>query len=90
MKNYGIQCGTVRPQEIQITPESVFIAENIEPYTSEIEGHEISGFKYNYIQYTKDEYILKLAQANLKLEQDLIDTQLALCDLYESFGGDEE
>ena len=59
--------GMQRPREIEITDTAVLIAENIEPYTAEQDGHEIEGYKYDYTTYTKDEYILLLAQQNIKL-----------------------
>ena len=89
MINYGIQRGTIRPQEIQITSGAVFIAKNITPYTKEFDGYTEKGYEYEYIGYTKDEYILQLAHDNQKLQQDLIDTQMALCDIYESIEGGE-
>lgn len=89
MINYGIQRGYVRPQEIEITASAVFVASNITPYTKEYDGKVEEGYEYEYIGYTKDEYILQLARDNKKLQQDLLDTQLALCDLYESIEGGE-
>lgn len=81
MINHGIQRSVMRPQDIEVTSDSVFLATDITPYSQEIEGRAIEGYEYNYIQYSKDEYIIKL-------HQDVIDTQMALCDLYESLEGD--
>ena len=89
MTNYGIQYSAVKPQPIEITNTAVFIASNVKPYSEDIDGRHIEGYKYNCISYTKDEYILLLANKNAQLEQDILDTQLALCDLYESIGGEE-
>ena len=87
MINYGIQRGSVKPPEVEITATAVFVASNITPYTYEFDEDQIiEGFEYNYVCYTKDEYLLKLAQDNAALKQDLIDTQLALCELYEEGG----
>ena len=58
MINHGIQYSTVRPQDIEMTADSVFIASDITPYSKEIEGHTLSGFQYNYVQYSKDEYLI--------------------------------
>lgn len=80
MIKYGRQRGTTRPQEIEITASYVFIASNITPFEEELDGRIFSGYEYDYIQYSKDEYIAKL-------HQDVIDTQLALCDLYETIEG---
>lgn len=64
MINYGQVKGSVRPQEIEITSDKVFIASNIEAYEETIDEHNISGFKYNLIEYNKDEYIILLSQTN--------------------------
>ena len=80
MINHGIQYSKLAPNPIQITGDSVFLATNIQPYTQEIEGRVMDGYSYEYIQYSKDEYIIKL-------HEDIIDTQMALVELYE--GGDE-
>lgn len=77
MTNHGIQYSTARPQDIEVTADAVFLATDITPYSKEIEGHTVEGYQYNLIQYSKDEYIIKL-------HQDVIDTQMALCDLYEA------
>ena len=71
MINHGIQYSATRPKEIEMTEDSVFIATNITPYSKEIEDHVINGFQYEYTQYSKDEYILKL-------HEDIIETQSAL------------
>lgn len=59
MKDYGVVYGSIEPQTIEITPTSVLIASNIEPYEQEVDGHSIFGYKYNYIEYSKDEYLLQ-------------------------------
>lgn len=81
MVNYGIQHSISRPREIEITNSSVFIASNITPYAQEVEGRMIEGYAYNYCQYDKNEYIAKL-------HQDVVDTQLALCDIFEALEGE--
>ncbi|MBR5322165.1 MAG: hypothetical protein IKU48_01285 [Clostridia bacterium] len=40
-------------------------------------------YTYTETQYSKDEYILLLSQKNTNLEEQLTDTHLALCELYE-------
>lgn len=82
MINHGVQIGSVQPPEIEITDTSVFMASNVQPYQADIDGHIVNGYRYDYIEYTKDEYIAKL-------HQDVLDTQLALCDIYETLLGDE-
>ena len=71
MINHGVQYSTTRPQEVEMTANSVFVASNITPYTKEIEGHTMSGFQYNYIQYTKDEYLLQQSANIASLQEEL-------------------
>lgn len=88
MTNYGVQYSSVEPIPVEITANNVFIASNIRPYSKDVEGRHLEGYEYDYVSYTKDEYILLIANQNAQLQQDIIDTQVALCDLYESLGGD--
>lgn len=67
MINYGQVKSSVRPQEIEITSDKVFITSNIEEYEETIDERTISGFKYNLIEYTKDEYIILLSQTNSEI-----------------------
>lgn len=64
----------------------VFIPENIRPH-SEPETDEapaFTGFIYDMKVYSKDEYErVELKAKNAQLETDLVDTQLALAELYE-------
>lgn len=73
MTNYGIVKGFTRPKSIEVTNTTVYIASNIKPYTDD-NGAE--GYQYNYVGYTKDEYIEYLHDA-------LVDTQLALLEVME-------
>lgn len=76
MKDYGILYSNVAPNPITMTENAVFIATDIKPYENTIEEHTITGYSYHQKEYTKDEYIAKL-------HQDILDTQMAICDLYE-------
>ena len=71
MINHGIQHGTSEPPAIEMTDNYVFIAKNITPYSEEIEGHTVNGFQYEYIQYTKDEYLLQQTAEVNELKQEL-------------------
>lgn len=64
MINYGRVKSSLRPQEIEITSDKVFIASNIQEYQDTIDDKTINGYQYDYISYTKDEYILLMAQNN--------------------------
>ena len=76
--------GTLRPNEIEIMGDWVLVATNITPYEEVIDGYTRTGYEYDCKQYSKDEYLLYLARENAKLQQDIIDTQLALVELYEA------
>lgn len=89
MVDYGTVRSTIRPEEKVIDDYSVWIHSNI----AEIQVPDPDGesqhteFEYSMIQYTKDEYIRMVDDKNAELEEQLTDTQLALCDVYEMIGG---
>ena len=72
-----------KPQDITITATSVLVASDIAPYEEIMDDRVLRGFEYECTEYSKDEYLLKLARENAQLKQDIIDTQLALVELYE-------
>ena len=78
MINLGRVRSNERPQNIQITSSYVFIASDINTYEETIDEHQITGFEYNLLQYTKDEYLLLLAQQNQTLEEELQATKVLL------------
>lgn len=89
MVSYGRQYAAEMPQAIEITASAVFLASNIKQVTRELEGRLVNEYAYDLVKYDKNEYIAKLAQDNATLKQQVIDTQMALCDIYESLeGGD--
>lgn len=85
MKDYGKQRSTVKPDEMVIDEFSVWVHTNIqevaEDGTDDQEG--FVGFEFDMIQYDKDEYIKLMSDKNTSLENQLTDTQLALCEVYE-------
>ena len=83
MKNYGVQKSSVLPNNFEITDSKVFVYENIEKIISKIEEQEITEYQFNLIGYDKDEYIKIISEKNEELNQQIIDTQLALCEVYE-------
>ena len=83
MKNYGVQKSSVLPNNFEITDSKVFVYENIEKIISKIEDQEITEYQFNLIGYDKDEYIKIISEKNEELNQQIIDTQLALCEVYE-------
>lgn len=84
MVDYGKVRSTVKPESVVIDDYSVWENTNIEAVSENV-GTEIefNGFEYSMVQYDKNEYILKQAQANAELSDQLTETQLALCDVYE-------
>lgn len=85
MKDFGKTRSTVRPDEVVIDEYSVWVHSNIkevsEPGMDDQEG--FTGYEFNMIQYDKDEYILMMSEKNQQLEQQVTNTQLALCEVYE-------
>lgn len=85
MIDYGTQRSTVEPLELELTETKVFVASDItpvnEPDTDEQPG--FIGFEFQLVEYDKDEYIKLQAEHNAALEQQMTDTQLALCEVYE-------
>lgn len=78
MINYGRVRGTEMPPELQITSSSVFVASNIEPYEEAVDDVIMSGYEYDYISYTKDEYIIKNAEAINELSEELAAAKILL------------
>lgn len=78
MKNYGIVYGATEPQPIEITSTSVFTASNIEPYTQVIEDKTVSGYRYEYTEYSKDEYLLSQAASIASLQEELAAAKVLL------------
>lgn len=72
MIKHGATMSTIKPSEIEITEEKVFIATDI----NETESEDCTMYEYNLTEYDKDEYI-KVMNASIE------DTQIALCEVYE-------
>ena len=71
MINYGKVQSLNQPQSTEIKEDKVFIASNITPYTTTVEDKEESGYEYDYVEYTKDEYIMLLFEKSQRLEEEL-------------------
>lgn len=78
MINYGKQFGYNSPQEIEITETSVFVISNVKEVTREIEEHQITGYEYDLVQYTKDEYLVHQANHIAALEEELAAAKILL------------
>ena len=79
MKDYGTVQSAVRPEEKVVDEYSVWVNTDI--------AETADGWEYHMVQYSKDEYIKLMVDKNAALEEQLTDTQLALCDVFEMIGG---
>ena len=71
MTNYGRIHSAARPQEVVMTNSAVFVASDIQPYERDIEGYHEEGYEYNYVGYTKDEYLIEQNKKITSLEEEL-------------------
>jgi len=76
MIDYGRQRSTVQPEPMVLDEHSVWLHTNITPVEETVGEEVFSGWEFNMVQYTKDEYIRML-------DTQLTDTQLALVEVYE-------
>ncbi len=83
MIDHGKVRSTVAPEPLVIDEISVWVNSNITSVEEVVGEDTFIGFEYDMIQYEKNEYIKLLAEKNTSLESQLIDTQLALVELYE-------
>lgn len=84
MVDYGKVRSTVKPEPIVIDDFSVWQHTDIQEISENIgEENEFVGYEFNMVQYDKNEFILKQAEENNALSQQITDTQLALCEVYE-------
>lgn len=87
MIDYGRVRGNDKPEPIHITDSKVFVASNIQKYSEFIDEYLMEGYEYDYKCYYKDEYIQLMGTQYEELQTQLLNTQMALCDLYENIGG---
>ena len=87
MVDYGRVRSTVKPESIVIDEFSVWQHTDIQEISENVgEENEFVGYEFTMIQYSKDEFILQQATDNAALQQQITDTQLALCEVYELMG----
>lgn len=79
MMDYGVVYSGIRPQDVKIDDYSVWVSTDIK----EIDEDGAFGFSFLQKRYTKDEYIKLLGEQNRILSDELTNTQLALCEIYE-------
>lgn len=76
MTDYGRIRSTVRPEPLELDEYSAYVNTDITEIKVENDGETHTEYEYNQVRYTKDELITQQAQQ-------LTDTQLALCEIYE-------
>lgn len=87
-----IDCGYVtgskeQAVELIVGIDTVYVHDDIQLLKKEDEqGNPVEVYQYHEVQYDKDEYIKTMSEKNSELENQLTDTQLALCDVYELIG----
>lgn len=86
MKDYGKTKSTIQPEKVVMDDNSVWVHSNIEPIVETIGESTFDGYQYDTVQYDKNEYILMISEKNSQLEAQVTDTQVALCEIYESLG----
>lgn len=87
MTEYKNVQSTIKPKEMEIDEYSVWVSKDIRERTVTDENGSHTEYEYNQTQYSKDEYIKLMSEQNKALENELTDTQIALCDIFEMIGG---
>lgn len=86
MKDYGKQRSTIKPDKLELTETKVFVSTDItevnELGTDERPG--FVGYEFNLVEYDKDEFIKNQSEKNADLEEQVTQTQIALCSMFES------
>ena len=83
MKDFGKQRSTVSPEPMVVDEFSVWVHSDIVPVEENVGEETFTGFEFNIVQYSKDEYIKMMAEKKSTIETQLNNTQLALVELYE-------
>ena len=82
----NVQGSIQQAQPLIVNKDTVYVHTNIVQATDK-DGNILDNlYVYDEVQYTKDEYIKLISDKNETLEKEVTETQLALCELYESLG----
>ena len=69
-----------------ISGDTVFVHTDVKKTDTNEFGEPADNlYTYTETKYSKDEYILLLSRKNTSLEEQMTDTHLALCELFEMF-----
>ena len=77
---------TIKPNEIEIDEQSVWVNKDVREIAVTDENGSHKEYEYNQTQHSKDDFIRLMSEQNKALENELTDTQIALCDLFEMIG----
>lgn len=83
MTEIGIVRSTVKPNAVEIDDYSVYVNSNIQTVQTATDDEPATEYEYNQIRYDKNEYIKIIADRNSALESQMVDTQIAICEIYE-------
>ena len=83
MTDYGRIRSTVKPEPLELDEYSAYVNTDVTEMAVDIDGEKHIEYEYNQIRYDKNEYIKLLSKQNTEFEEQLTDTQLALCEIYE-------
>ncbi len=73
---------------IQSSKHTVYVHTDIQKVETDHNGKAVEDlFSYHEVQYSKDEYLDLMMKENAALKESITDTQIALCEIYESMGG---
>lgn len=86
MVDYGRIRSTVKPEGKAIDDYSVWVNTDIQEIQVTDENGDRTEYEFNQVQYSKEEYIKLIDEKNAEIENELTNTQLALCDVYEMLG----
>ena len=78
MIDYGKVKSSLYPQEIEFTPEFVFVSSDIQERETTLDDNTFIEYEYEYVRYTKDEYIQLIAAKNNTLAEELEATKILL------------
>lgn len=87
MTDYGRIRSTIKPETIEVDEYSVYENTEITETTVDIDGEVHIEYEFTQVRYRKDEYIKLQAEQLAAQDAQIVDTQLALCDVYEMLGG---
>lgn len=89
MKDIGIVHGNgEQAKDVIVGVDIVYVHTDIQKVEKDHTGKVVEDlYSYHEVQYSKDEYLDLMMKENTSLQQSITDTQIALCEIYESIGG---